>query len=93
MNNQERMQEIKQRLTAALQPSSLEVIDESHLHVGHAGAQSGAGHFAVTIGAKALDNLSKVKAHQLIYKAVDGLIPTEIHALRITILAGVKRAF
>ena len=50
--NDARIAEIRARIETALAPAELEVIDESHLHVGHAGAQSGKGHFRVVIVAE-----------------------------------------
>ena len=43
--NEQRIEQIQTRLTDALEPIELEIIDESHKHVGHAGAKSGKGHF------------------------------------------------
>src|SRR5262245_32962187 len=38
---------IRGRLEASFQPSELEIVDDSHLHAGHAGARDGRGHFRV----------------------------------------------
>jgi BolA family transcriptional regulator, general stress-responsive regulator len=75
--------EIKQRLSAELNPSKLEIINESHLHVGHAGAKAGGKHFAVSICADKFTSLNKIARHRLIYKAVQDLMPLPLHALRI----------
>jgi BolA protein len=45
----DRLLTIKLRLQEALCPSQLDVIDESYKHVGHSGAQGGAGHFVISI--------------------------------------------
>ncbi|MBL1433456.1 MAG: BolA/IbaG family iron-sulfur metabolism protein, partial [Gammaproteobacteria bacterium] len=45
----DRITMIRQRLTESLSPSSLEITDDSHKHIGHAGAASGGGHFTVHI--------------------------------------------
>lgn len=79
------MELIHQKISQALQPEVLAVEDESHFHVGHPGAASGAGHFAVTIKSSKFNGLSKIKAHQLIYAAVKDMMETEIHALKIKI--------
>jgi BolA protein len=76
---------IRERLQQAFSPIQLEVIDDSHKHIGHAGAQGGAGHYTVTILADCFKNLSRVEAHRKIYDALDDLIPDQIHALRIKI--------
>jgi len=78
-----RVQLITERLTKAFSPSKLEVIDECHLHIGHAGAENGAGHYAVVIQSDAFKGLIPIKAHRLIYQELDDLIPHEIHALKI----------
>ena len=67
---------------AALQPLHLEVIDDSHLHAGHAGAREGR-HFTVRITAERFNGLSRVARHRLIYDSLQLLIPRGIHALAI----------
>ena len=79
----ERKQEIEHRLQQALNPESLEVIDESHLHAGHAGAKGGAGHYVVTIVADCFRGENTMSRHRMIYGALNGMMPTEIHALSI----------
>ena len=75
---------ITERLTAAFAPTFLEVVDESHKHIGHAGAKMGASHFAIIIESIRFQNLTLVKRHQMIYDVLHDLIPQEIHALKIT---------
>ncbi len=75
---------IQERLTQALKPSILELQDNSAHHIGHAGAQSGGGHYALFIVSDAFAGKSAVARHQMIYKALDGLIGGAIHALSIT---------
>jgi BolA protein len=71
---------------ACLSPTVLDIEDDSHLHVGHSGAGQG-GHFTLTIASTALQNLTRVAAHQAIYQALGDLMRTDIHALRIVVLA------
>ena len=78
-----RIQLIEQRLNNAFQPSKLIVIDEGEHHIGHAGAATGLGHFAVDIEASAFRGKSTLEAHRLIYEALGELMQTDIHALRI----------
>ncbi|MFM8796244.1 MAG: BolA family protein [Betaproteobacteria bacterium] len=66
----------------ALAPIELEVLDDSHLHAGHAGAREG-GHYTVRILSERFDGLGRVARHRLVYDAVHGLIPRGIHALAI----------
>ncbi|NOS88011.1 MAG: BolA family transcriptional regulator [Methylococcaceae bacterium] len=80
-------EQIKQLLTAELQPALLEIIDNSAAHAGHAGARSGGGHYHVTIVAEAFEGKSLVQRHQLIYKALGDLMKQQIHALGINALS------
>lgn len=74
-------------LLAALEPEQLELIDESSLHAGHAGAASGGGHFRLKIVSSRFEGLRLVMRHRLVYDSVHELMHTEIHALAITALA------
>ena len=74
--------EIEDAVLGALAPLKLEVLDDSHLHAGHAGAREGR-HFTVRITAERFNGLSRVARHRLIYDAVQLLIPRGIHALAI----------
>ncbi len=77
---------IKQKLTEALQPELIEIIDDSAAHAGHAGARDGGGHFNVTIVSNHFDEKSLVQRHQLVYQALAELMKHEIHALGINAL-------
>jgi BolA protein len=74
--------QIESALTQALQPLSIEVTDDSHLHAGHEGAKSGR-HFSVHLRASCFNGLSHVHRHRLVYDALRDLIPQGIHALAI----------
>jgi len=76
-------EQIKQKLNQALAPEALEIIDNSAAHAGHAGAQSGGGHYHVTIISESFNGKSQVQRHQLIYQALGDLMKNEIHALGI----------
>ena len=79
---------IRERLTQALSPDHLTILDESEAHRGHAGAQNGAGHYFVSMSSSQFDIDNPVYNHQLVYQALGDLIPSVIHALRIeTIIA------
>lgn len=71
---------IRERL-ASLDPLSLEVLDDSHLHAGHEGSKNGAGHYRVIIVASCFAGLSPVARHRLVYHHLQDLIPYPIHAL------------
>lgn len=76
-----RMDRMRSLLTA-LQPSHIELVDESHLHAGHAGAGEGS-HFRVKIVASSMAGLSRVAQHRLVYDALRLVIPQGVHALAI----------
>lgn len=78
---------LEARLRSALQPSTLEVIDDSHLHAGHAGAQGGHGHYTVLLVSERFAGLPVVRRHRLVYEAVGDMMQTDIHALSISALA------
>lgn len=79
-----RIERIRATLQAALQPSALDIEDESHLHAGHAGAATGRGHFRLHIVSAAFAGLPPVQRHRRVYEALGGLMQTDIHALSIT---------
>lgn len=78
-----RISMIKERLRNALSPQSIEVIDESAQHAGHAGAQSGGGHYALTIVAQQFTGQNLVQRHRMVYAALGDAMRQEIHALSI----------
>ena len=82
-----RPERIRLQITQALQPDLLEIVDDSHLHAGHAGARDGKGHFSVRVVASAFIGLRPMARHQLVYRAVAELMHTDIHALSIVALA------
>jgi len=65
-----------------LRPSSVDIEDEGHLHIGHAGAKSG-GHFKLNIVSESFKDKSTIERHKIIYKCLNGLMNTEIHAISI----------
>lgn len=78
------VEEIRARLQQAFAPSSLEVVDEGHLHVGHAG--EGSGHFRVRIASPAFAGKARVQQHRMVYDALADLLGHGIHALAIEII-------
>ena len=83
MNPNQRKGEITHRLQAAFEPETLGVEDESYKHEGHEGAKDGRGHFRVLIIAEAFSGKSLLERHRMVYKALAGLMTTDIHALAI----------
>jgi BolA protein len=76
---------MEQRL-AALEPEVLQIYDESGEHIGHAGAQSGGGHYQLMIVSGRFHGQSRVARHRMVYQALGGMMQKEIHALAITAL-------
>jgi BolA protein len=79
----ERVDRIRERLAEALAPEAMEVIDESHLHVGHPGARDGRGHFRVRIRSQRFEGRGPLARHRMIYDALGEMMQTDIHALSI----------
>jgi len=79
----DRIDMIREKLTAALSPVQLDIIDESHLHAGHPGARGGGGHFNVTIVSDAFEGENLLTRHRMVYDALGDAMKTEIHALSI----------
>ena len=82
MNNEQRIDYIRQRLTKELAPTELEIIDDSHLHAGHASARGG-GHFRVMLVSEAFAGKTMIQRHRLVYTAMGDAMNNEIHALSI----------
>jgi BolA protein len=72
-----------ERSLGALAPESLEVIDESAAHAGHAGARSGGGHYRLVIVARAFEGKPAQLRHRMVYEALGPMMKAEIHALAI----------
>jgi BolA protein len=84
IDNTARVEEIRSRLQAAFTPESLDIEDESHKHAGHAGAQSGKGHFNVSIVSDKFAGKTLIQRHRMVYKALGDYMETDIHALSIS---------
>ena len=81
-------QQIHRRLTERLQPTALEVIDESALHAGHAGASpTGRGsHMRVRVASPLFTGMGRVQRHRLVYDALQDFIDQGPHALAIEVI-------
>lgn len=86
---------IKEKLTNSFNPSHLEVIDQSHLHAGHAGARDHAAqygekngspesHFHVIMSAETLTPLSRLARHRAVMEALSEEMP-KIHAFSLDV--------
>ena len=81
--NPQRVERIRALLTDALAPETIEVVDDSHKHAGHAGARGGQGHFGVDIVSAAFAGKLPLARHRLVYAALGDMMQTDIHALAI----------
>jgi BolA protein len=76
------MAQLRAALERALAPRTLEIVDDSARHAGHAGA-AGGGHFRVLLVAEAFRGRSRLERHRLVYEAVAPLLAGSVHALNI----------
>ena len=73
---------ITRKLQEAFTPESVDVVDESHLHEGHAGHRPGGqSHFRVYIVSQAFAGKTSIEQHQLVYRALGELMAGPVHAL------------
>ncbi len=78
-----RAERIRAMLESAFAAARVTVHDDSARHAGHAGARDGAGHFLVRIESQSFAGRSRLERHRLVYDALSGMMPSEIHALNI----------
>jgi BolA protein len=83
----DRLARMRAQFERHLQPESVEITDDSHLHAGHVGARDGKGHYSVRVVAPCFAGLRPMARHQLVYRAVADMMHTDIHALSIVALA------
>ena len=81
-------EQIRQRLQQRLQATHLEVVDETALHAGHAGASpSGRGsHMRVRVASPLFTGIGRVQRHRLVYDALQDFIDQGLHALAIELI-------
>lgn len=82
---------IQDKLTATFAPLTLDVVDESHRHAGHAGATRGDGnqgetHFHVRIVSTAFDGVGRVERQRRVYAALADELNGPVHALSLKAL-------
>ena len=81
-----RIDKMHQRL-AVLQPSLIEITDDSRQHAGHAGARDGGGHYQLKIVSAQFSGKPTLARHRMIYSALGEMMKHDIHALNITACA------
>ena len=76
--------EMKRRLEAALEPTRLDLVDDSEAHRGHGGYNpAGESHFSLAIESAAFAGKSRVERQRLVYAALGDLMRERVHALSI----------
>lgn len=79
---------IRAKLEAAFTPSALSILDESHLHAGHAGHdRRGESHFAVAMQAVAFAGKSRVERQRMVHSVLADELKGRVHALRLSLAA------
>jgi BolA protein len=75
---------IEKKLTEAFRPDSLEIVDESHLHAGHAGHRPGGEtHFRIRVVSEAFKGKSRVERHRIVNSVLAEELAGPVHALAI----------
>ena len=75
-------EQINQILTKGLNPLEIQVVDQSHLHEGHAGARPGGeSHFLVSIVSPAFTGKNRVERHRMVNDLLAELLKEQVHAL------------
>lgn len=75
---------IREKLTRALEPSRLDVVNESHLHAGHRSSPgTGESHFRVVIEAPVFAGMSRLQRHRLVNETLAAELAGKVHALAV----------
>jgi BolA protein len=81
-----RRDRIEDKLRAVLSASHVEVVDDSRLHAGHAGAAGGGGHFRALVVSSRFEGASRIARQRLVYAALAEEMGSDIHALSLRTL-------
>ena len=75
---------IEAKLRAAFAPDALEIVDQSHLHAGHAGApKGGESHFRVVIVSAAFAGMSRIERQRAVNRVLAEELAGPVHALSV----------
>lgn len=83
----DKMTRIRARLEETFSPLVCQLVDESALHAGHAGAASGGGHYRLHLVSASFEGQNRITRHRLVYDCLRDMMHIEIHALAIIALA------
>ena len=78
-----KISEQMRQLLQTLAPQQIDIIDDSALHAGHAGAREG-GHYRLTIISPQFEGKKTMERHRMVHAALASLMQNGIHALSIT---------
>jgi len=81
MAGSDRRQRIEAALRERLDLAHLELVDESHLHAGHAGAAAGGGHFRALVVSPIFEGRGRIERQRLVHAVLADAMGREIHAL------------
>lgn len=77
--------ELREKLMVALEPTRLDIVNESELHAGHRNSPgTGESHFRLLIVSPRFAGLSRVARHRMVNEALAGLVGQRIHALALS---------
>jgi BolA protein len=83
---------IREKLSAGLQPTRLEIVDDSQKHAGHAGARPGGeSHFTVEVVSAAFEGMGRVERQRLVYRLLQEELAGPVHALALRTIAPSER--
>jgi BolA family transcriptional regulator, general stress-responsive regulator len=86
INNSSRADRIAEALRAAFPPAEVEVVDDSHRHVGHAGARpEGETHYSVRVVSPAFAGMTRVARSRAVHDVLAGEFSGGLHALALTL--------
>lgn len=80
------IEQISEKLRNSMDIEHLEIIDDSHLHIGHREATADKLHITINIQSKELSNLNRLQQHRKIYNALGTHVSKNLHAIRIKVM-------
>lgn len=93
MSDESMATRMERRLTEALAPERLKIVDDSHRHAGHSGwREGGETHFRVEIVSAAFEGQSRVARQRLVYDALKAELANRVHALQLRTLTPAEAA-
>ncbi len=85
--------QIIKKLQQAFAPESLEVINDSHRHAGHASSPgTGGSHFTIKVVSQSFAGKTRLERHRMVNEVLAEELRGKVHALAITALAPEERS-